>query len=473
MTAFQSLMGALRGPEARSINSRDLAFLPGALSVIETPPSPTGRALGLIIVSFFTVALLWSILGRVDIFATAPGRLVPAGDVKTIQPLDSGLVRSIRVQDGDHVQAGQVLMELDPTVARADTDRLDRDLTQARLDMARLSALKASIETGRPPILAPLSGLPASALEETAAAVRAQSDQQAAKVADLTHQIGQKTAEIGEVDAQVGKIQATLPMLSQKEQMHRQLYDEGFGTKTRLLDAQLQVSDAKHELEVQRAKGAQASAARTALEKQRDEARSQFAADILSDLRKAERDENELSQELIKAKNKTREAVLRTPIAGVVEQLSIHTIGGVVTPAQHLMIVVPDEQRLMIEAQLANRDVGFVHTGQPVKVKVETFTFTRYGFIDGRVIEVSRDVAEVAPALPQGSPPEKSSELPESPTYTARISVDRSFMKVDGRTEYLRPGMAVTAEIKTGDRSIISYLLSPLARRTQESLHER
>lgn len=464
---------ALRKVASRREDTRDLAFLPGALSVVETPPSPTGRALGLIIIAFFTIALLWSILGRVDVLATAPGSLVPAGDVKTIQPLDSGVVRSIRVQDGDHVRAGQVLVELDPTEATADTDRLDRDLIQARLDVARLSALKTSIETGHEPVLARPAGLPPTAVEEAGAAMRAQADQQAAKVADLSQQISEKTAEMEEVDAQVGKIQATLPALVKKEEIQRELTDEGFGTLGCLLDAQVPVTEARHELQVQSAKGAQAKAARTAIEKARDEARSQYASEVFSDLRKAERDENELSQELIKAKNKTREAVLRSPISGVVEQLNVHTIGGVVTPAQHLMIVVPDEQRFIIEAQLANRDVGFVHSGQSVKVKVETFTFTRYGFIDGKVVEVSRDVAEAGPSLGQEPDPAKPRPSPDSPTYMARISVDRAFMKVDGRTEYLRPGMAVTAEIKTGERPIISYLLSPLARRRQESLHER
>jgi hemolysin D len=473
MTALGPIGELLDNAFGKRAETRELAFLPGALSVIETPPSPTGRALGLIIMAFFTLAVLWSILGRVDVLATAPGSLTPAGDVKTVQPLDSGIVRNIRVQNGDHVKAGQVLVELDPTEATADTDRLDRDLTQARLDDARLSALKGSIESGREPVLAAPSGLSAAVVEEAAAAMRAQSAQQAAKVADLSQQISQKTAEMAEVDAQVAKIEATLPALAKKEEIQRQLYEEGFGTMGRLLDAQIPLTEAKHELLVQGAKGDQAKAARAALEKARDEARSQYASDVLSDMRKAARDENELSQELIKAKNKIREAILRSPISGVVEQLNVHTLGGVVTPAQHLLIVVPDEQQFMIEAQLANRDVGFVHAGQPVKVKVETFNFTRYGFIDGKVVEVSRDVAAVDPTALRDPEAAKARALPESPTYTARISISRTFMSVDGRTESLRPGMAVTTEIKTGERSIISYLFSPLARRTQESLHER
>ena len=166
---------------------------------------------------------------------------------------------------------------------------------------------------------------------------------------------------------------------------------------------------------------------------------------------------------------------MRAPIDGVVDQLAVHTLGGVVTPAQHLMIVVPDSRNLMIEAQLANRDVGFVHPGQLVKVKVETFNFTRYGLVDGHVVDVSKDVVVQDDPRQPGAADAAATGEPRRPsaTYVARIVLDRTSMIIDGRSEPLQPGMAITAEIKTGNRSIMDYLLSPIARHTQESLHER
>jgi hemolysin D len=451
-------------------------FLPAALEVVETPPSPTGRLLGLVIVLFFALALGWSFLGRVDVIATAPGRILPAGDVKVIQPLDAGLVRAIHVQNGDHVRAGQVLIELDPTQSAADSERLSHDLAQARLDVARLSALKLAIETGgRPELVAP-EGVDPARVEEARAAMRAQADQAAAKVADLTQQISQKTAEAAEVRAEIEKVQASLPMLAEKARIHHDLAQQGYGTSLADLDAQQQLSEARHELGVQSQRAAQATAARAALERQRDGVRSQYAADTLADLRKAQEQQNELSQELVKAQNKFTAAELRAPIDGVVDQLAVHTLHGVVTPAEHLMIVVPDSRDLIIEARLANRDIGFVHAGQTVKVKVETFNFTRYGLLEGRVLDVSRDVIEpldrqAAATAPAGTP--AGSGAAAAPTYVARIALPRTSMMVDGRSKPLQPGMSVTAEIRTGSRSIIDYLLSPLARKTQESLHER
>lgn len=453
-------------------------FLPAALEVVETPASPTGRLLGLIIVLFFGLGLAWAFLGRVDVIANAPGRILPAGDIKVIQPLDTGLVRAIHVQDGDHVRAGQVLIELDPTQTAADSERLSRDLAQARLDVARLSALKLAIETGRPPQLVAPAGADPARVEEARAAMHAQADQAAAKVADLTQQISQKTAEAAEVRAETDKVQASLPMLAEKARIHHDLAQQGYGTSLSDLDAQQQLSEGRHELGVQSERAAEAMAARAALERQRDGARSQYAADVLADLRKAEEQQNEATQELIKAQNKSIQTELRSPIDGVVDQLAVHTLHGVVTPAEHLMIVVPDSRNLIIEARLADRDIGFVHAGQTVKVKVETFNFTRYGLLEGRVVDVSPDVIEPldrqsAAMPPTGAPAGSGAAAATAPTYVARIALSKTSMMIDGRLEPLQPGMSVTADIRNGSRSIIDYLLSPIARKTQESLHER
>jgi hemolysin D len=303
--------------------------------------------------------------------------------------------------------------------------------------------------------------------------MRAQADQQVAKVADLSEQIQQKAAEAAEVAAESDKTNASLPMLAEKERIHRELTAQGYGTSLSFLDAQQQLTESRHQLGVLRQQAAQASAARGALERQREETQSAYASDILSDLRKAEEQQNELSQELIKAQNKSAQTELRSPIDGVVEQLALHTLHGVVTPAEHLMIIVPERQSLTIEAQIADQDVGFVHAGQTVKIKVETFNFTRYGFLNGRVLSVSKDV--VAPHGAPTSPMTETGEggRPDVPGYVARIGLETASMMIDGRREPLQPGMSVTAEIKIGSRTIIDYLFSPISRRVQESLHER
>ena len=154
--------------------------------------------------------------------------------------------------------------------------------------------------------------------------------------------------------------------------------------------------------------------------------------------------------------------------------MEVPTLGGVVTPAQRLLLVVPDSQNLIVEAEISDRDVGFVRVGEPVEIKVETFNFTRYGLLNGHVLRISRDVVTTDDrGVDDGGIDPSAERRLRAPTYVARISLDASSLMVDGVRQPLRPGMAVTAEIKTGRRTIINYLLSPIARRTNESLHER
>jgi hemolysin D len=166
-------------------------------------------------------------------------------------------------------------------------------------------------------------------------------------------------------------------------------------------------------------------------------------------------------------------------VDGVVQQLAIHTVGGVVTPAQPLLVVVPIDSRLEIEAMVSNSDIGFVHAGQEAQIKVDTFNFTRYGLLHGQVLSISQDavirdrqqdrLGERMPGNASDSSEPKGQEL----NYSARISLDRTAMQIDGMMVNLSPGMAVTVEIRTGSRKILNYLLSPLLRYRHESLRER
>ena len=171
---------------------------------------------------------------------------------------------------------------------------------------------------------------------------------------------------------------------------------------------------------------------------------------------------------------------LTAPIDGVVQQLAVHTVGGVVTPAQALMVVVPSESRLEIEAMLSNRDIGFVRAGQDAEINVYTFNFTHYGLLHGQVLSVSQDAItrdrsaqekmnDKMVGAENGTGEPKGQEL----LYAARVSLDRTQMQVEDKMVNLSPGMAVTVEIKTSSRTVMTYLLSPLLRYKQETLRER
>ena len=226
---------------------------------------------------------------------------------------------------------------------------------------------------------------------------------------------------------------------------------------------------------MQKSRLQESAAAVAAITEARAQTAAEFRRTLFSELVEAERKASGLSEDLIKATQRTQLQALTAPVDGAVQQLSVHTIGGVVTPAQALLVVVPSDSHLEVEAMLSNRDIGFVHPGQDVEIKVDTFPFTRYGLIHGRVVSVSQDAiardkpAEKAPGPESTSSEPKGQEL----VYSARISLDRTQMQVEENLVNLSAGMAVTVEIKTGSRAVITYLLSPLMRYKQESLRER
>jgi len=206
---------------------------------------------------------------------------------------------------------------------------------------------------------------------------------------------------------------------------------------------------------------------------------AEFRRTAFDDLAKAEAKAAGLRQDVIKAEKRSNLQVLASPVDGLVQQVSVHTIGGVVTPAQTLAVVVPEDGHLEIEASIPNRDIGFVSEGQEARIKVDTFSFTRYGLLHGRVISISGDAIQVKPAENSKSGDQNTSDSSPSDAaaqgliYSARLSLDEKQMNIDGRSVNLSPGMAVTCEIVTGRRKIISYLLSPIAKFSHDALHER
>lgn len=459
--------------------SRDeIAFLPAALEIVETPPNPVGRAFSATIAAAFSVAIVWACLGTVDIVAVAPGKVIPSGRTKVIQPFETSVVRAIQVADGQTVRAGDVLVDLDSTMNEAELGHLKSDLIGAQLEVARL---RAALADGADPLAGfhPPEVAPAGLVQVQRRFLASQTAEQNAKLATIEHQVTQKEAERATITATIGKLEATIPLLQQRVDMRKQLFDKELGSKIFYLQELQDLVGQQQELLVQKSRYKEADAALAALVETSTKTTAEYQRSLSDDLAKAEQKTAGLMQDVVKAEQRRSFQRLTAPVDGVVQQLAIHTVGGVVTPAQSLMVVVPLQSRLEIEAMLSNRDIGFIEAGQDAAIKVDTFNFTRYGLLDGKVTSVSHDAisrdkpadknGEKSPGTEQDSSEPKGQEL----VYSARISPERDRMLVDDKYVSLSPGMAVTIEIKTGTRSIISYLLSPLARYRHESLRER
>jgi hemolysin D len=466
--------------DARARRSKEeLAFLPAALEIVETPPSPVGRAIGITIITLFCLAFAWTCLGKIDIVASAPGKIIPTGRTKVIQPFETGVVRAIHVRDGQSVKAGDVLIELDPTMLAAEREHIQSDLTAVQLDIARL---RAALSEGGDPLAEfhPPETASEAQIARHRQFLQTQIGEHRAKLAALDRQRAQKEAESDTAAATIRKLEAIIPIVQQRVDVRGALYNREFSSKLQYLETLQLLVEQKQELEVQKSRHHETEAALAALIETRAQAVAEFRRTINDELVKAEQKAGGLVQDLIKAEQRTKLQALTAPEDGVVQQLAIHTVGGVVTPAQSLLVIVPTDSHLEIEAMVSNRDIGFVHAGQEAEIKVETFNFTRYGLLQGRVLHVSHDAItrDKAQEKSSGKPPGPEGSSASEPkaeelVYAARVSLDRRQMQVEDKLVNLSPGMAVTVEIKTGSRTVINYLLSPLLRYTQESLRER
>jgi hemolysin D len=464
--------------DLRRRDREELAFLPAALEIVETPASSAGRVIALTIMVVFCVALAWAFFGEIDIVATAPGKIIPTGMTKQIQPFETGVVRAIHVSDGARVKTGDVLIELDPTINQADQDHLQHELIMAELAVARLRA--ALTEDGD--ALANFHP-PEQADREMIATqrqfLRDQVEEQRAKIAALDRQRAQKEAERNTVAATIQKFEATLPVLAQRLEIRKTLYDHETGSKANYLEMLQSFLEQQKDIEVQKSHLQESEAALAAITQTRAQNVAEYRRTRFAELVDAESKANGFKEELIKAQQKTKLQQLTAPVDGTVQQLAVHTVGGVVTPAQILLVVVPAQSDLQVEAMVSNRDIGFVHKDQEAQIKVDTFNFTRYGLLHGKVLSISRDaIIRDKPQgrsnqQAQGAETESSEPKGQELGYAAHVSLDRTKMEVDDRTVDLTPGMAVTVEIKTGSRRLIEYLLSPLLQVRHESLRER
>jgi hemolysin D len=466
-------------PRARDrASAQATAFLPAALEIVETPASPAGRAVAATIMVVFCFALAWASLGSVDIVASAPGKTIPSEGTKVIQPFEIGIVRAIHIRDGQTVKAGDVLIELDPRINESERDHEQADLTAAQLEIARLRAALSDLDDPIKAFHPPANAQPQQVAMQQNYLIK-QATEYRAKIDALERQREQKEAEQETIQATIAKLSTIIPILQERVDIRKASSEREYTSKFQYLEVMQLLAEQQQELLVQKSHLHEAKASVAALAEARKQAVAEYERTLSGQLAEAERKADGLIHDVDKSQQKINAQYLTAPIAGTVQQLAIHTIGGVVTPAQVLLALVPSDSPLEIEAMISNRDVGFVQPGQRAEIKVDTFNFTKYGLLHGDVLSVSQDAivrdkpADKAYEKSLGAENSSSEPKGQDLSFAARISLDRTQMQIDNRLINLTPGMAVTVEIKTGSRTVMSYLLSPLIRYGHEGLRER
>lgn len=460
-------------------------FLPAALEIMEKPPSPGLRALLLLTCTLFVLALIWSVFGKIDVVAVASGKTVPLGNVKLIQPLEIGAVRAIHVKNGQFVKKGDLLLELDPTLASADEAQSGQSLMSAQVVQARNDALLAHLE-GRSARFVPPPETPANVVRTEEAFVRSTIAQYEAERSSLGQQRLEKQAELAGAQAEIAKLRESLPYIDKQTAARAELAEKGYFSKLKLLEYEQLRAEHIRNIDIQQARAQQSAASIGTLDANLRSLREGFAKLAATDLSAANDRAGLASEELRKSARRRQYLELRAPVDGVVQQLTVSTIGGVVQPAQPLMVIVPcnsGDQSIVsscsggvaVEAFIQNKDIGFIKVGQRVAVKLEAFNFTDYGMLEGTVENISRDAIDQS-QQPAGSTRDENGR-PVQPglVYAARIVLSCA-PEVSERAplcDAVQPGMAAQAEIKTGTRRIIQYLLSPISQAVDEAGRER
>jgi hemolysin D len=431
-------------------------FLPAALEIMDSPPRPLGRIIVWLIIGFAAAAVLWSFLGRVDVVAVSEGRLIPRGRLQAVEPLETGVVRALHVQEGQRVEAGEILIELDRTFTDADADAARSELDSAQLQRARALALLAFIDVVE--VDNPFVSLsPAAAMAEQRL-IAARIAEHQSRLSALDERANAARASQAQAQARLDQINATLPYVRERLTSIRDLADQGYAPRLQVVELSERLTSLYYQAEAETEAIQQARSERNMIAREREGAQETFRAQAAGELSEAETIIATRAEILEKAEARAALQTLVSPVDGIINEIAVTTLGEVAQPGEPLVTLVPADAELIVEAFILNRDAGFVTVGQEVRVKLEAFPFMRFGHLDGVVEHVSADAMV---------------DQNRGLVYPARVRIDANNIMVDGEPARLVPGMSATVEVKTGKRRIITFITSPIARAVSEAGRER
>ncbi|MBZ0095189.1 MAG: HlyD family type I secretion periplasmic adaptor subunit [Sulfuricella sp.] len=442
-----------------------LDFSPPLLRLQDSPPNPVGRAVLTALLILLVALILWAMLGKLDIVAVAEGRLVPQSYLKIVQPSESGIVKEIRVKEGEEVKAGQVLMRMDTLITDADAKSLDMEYRRKRLTLRRIDA-----ELGNRPFRAE-AGDPPPLAREIEAQYRANRAALEAALAEERSRLIKSKHDLSSAEQVRIKLTEVLPHYRNQDKAFEKLARDGFAGTIMASDKKRERIEKEQELKTQDFLIESTRASIQQSEKK--------LAQIDSDYRRqlyVERNENQgaadkLAQEVAKQAHKQELLELKASQAAIVKDLATHTVGTVVQPGTVLLTLVPKEETLRAEVWVSNEDIGFVRKGLAVKLKLAAFPFQKYGMVEGTVEHVSADSADNNTS----NSPGQTDKTGKTPTlvYKALVTLKAMHLEMDGERFPLGAGMQASAEILLGRRTVMEYLLSPVRKAFHEAGRER
>lgn len=397
-------------------------FLPIVSEIQEEPLNPLGRTMfwTLIALIFFTV--LWLFFGKADVVVSARGKIIPDGEIKIIQPLETGVIKKILVKEGDFVKKGQTLMEIDPSTTQPQLESLKANLEYINLERKRLNATAkgGSLNTNN------------SAEEST------QKGLYQSSLADLNNQLQAKNMEMRGIDEEISNNQHQLAINLAKERRMNSVADiiaknDLEKVRAENMDYRSKISELRHQ--------------KSKVQEEASYIRSNFKTQNFNELADRDKKATEMGANIKEIEFRKQQQNIVAPVDGYVNTLLVHTTGGVVTPAQKLVSIVPIDTPLVVKATVMSKDIGFIKEGMPVLVKVDTFDFQKYGMINGVVKKISKDSVD---------------DQKLGPIYDVYVTPLNKTLMVEGKETPISTGMSLTAEIKINKRRIIEFFIYPM-----------
>lgn len=454
--------------KARIVGVDPQDFAPNLLRVQNQPPAPFAQAMLRILLILLFAVILWAIFGKLDIVASAEGKLIPQSYVKIVQPFEQGLISEILVSEGQHVEAGQVLMRLDTTMSDADGKAISADYFIKQLARRRIDAELAGIEFKR------ADSDPEALYNEALAQYRANRHAYHTALEEERSIRDKAQSELAAAKQASSKLTETLPHYQKQAEAFAELAKDGYVSRFEAADKQREYTERSQDLKTQQHLIASAQATLTASSRKLEQISADYRqrlqterADLGSKLDKtqAEYAKQQYRHELLE---------LKAPQDGIIKDVATHTIGTVISPGTILMTLVPKDEVLRAEVWVSNQDVGFIHQGQATKVKLASYQFQKYGMVQGEVAHLSADATDAnQPGTGASAPPNAKSPNGQPYAYRALVDLKAQELIVNGIKHALSPGMQVTAEIHLGTRTILEYLLSPVMGAFQEAGRER
>lgn len=431
------------------LKAHEAEFLPAALSLQTTPVSPVGRLVAKVLLGLLLVLLVWSVVGKVDIIVNGQGKIIAGDYTKTIASVEVAKVVGLYVKEGQSVKAGDLLIELDARASDSEQNKAQGDRQLALLQMERSKAILYALNENQTPILKPIEGIDKTHYEN-----------ELKHLEDIWQDF---IAKRNRIHSQIKRYKEALPLAKRRANDYAILVKDGDVSK-----------HAYYEKEQ----------ARIDLQGQLEDAQTQLSA-LIAEVRKTAQEDlyqatriwSGAVQDINKAAAHSEQLRITSPVDGVVQQLTVHTIGGVVPAAQALMLIVPNQSTIELEAYIENKDIGFAHEGQAAQVKIDAYEYSKYGTVPAIVTHISRDAVDFSGngtgVLASKDEAAKKEGASKGLMYAVRVALKNSSILIDGKRMQLSPGMGGSVEIKTGERRLIEYFLSPLITHSRESLRER